>query len=185
MPHDKLSSVLRILDNENHLLERADQKAVSLLSILGVFMVFFIVYYRLIPVNALTVTLTTVYFLCALASIVSLIFTLRPRIEQNGAAKAGEVDKSSLGEPAFFAGISQFPNLDAYKESLGEMFKDESTTLDVYIRQIYSVAHINAAKYSNLRRATLLVIITLVMELAIIAYLFISHLGSGDFPPLV
>ena len=125
MPHDKLSSILRILDNENHLLERADQKAVSLLSILGVFMVFFIVYSRLIPVNALTVTLATAYFLCALSSIVSLILTLRPRIERNGSTRTAEEDKAPPGEPAFFAGISQFPNLAAYRESLEEMVKDE------------------------------------------------------------
>ena len=43
MAGDKLSVVLRILDNENHLLERADQKAIALLSVLGVFMVFFVV----------------------------------------------------------------------------------------------------------------------------------------------
>ena len=41
MPQDKLSIVLRILDNESQLIERADRKAIALLSILGVFMVFF------------------------------------------------------------------------------------------------------------------------------------------------
>ena len=39
-----LSSVLRVLDAENRLIERADQKAISLLAALGVFMVFFIAY---------------------------------------------------------------------------------------------------------------------------------------------
>ena len=43
MAGGKLSVVLRILYNENHLLERADQKTIALLSTLGVFMVFFVV----------------------------------------------------------------------------------------------------------------------------------------------
>ena len=80
MTGDKLSVVLRILDNENHLLERADQKAIALLSTLGVFMVFFVVYFRVIPINAITITLCSIYFFFALLSIISLIMTVRPRI---------------------------------------------------------------------------------------------------------
>ena len=63
MANDNLAIVLRILDHENHLVERADQKSISLLSILGVFMVFFIVYYRVIPINFLTGGLIVLYFL--------------------------------------------------------------------------------------------------------------------------
>ena len=59
MSADRFSLVFRILDNETRLLERADQKAISLLSILGVFMVFFIVYYRLVPVNTFTLVVVT------------------------------------------------------------------------------------------------------------------------------
>jgi hypothetical protein len=184
MAGDKLSVVLRILDNENHLLERADQKAIALLSVLGVFMVFFVVYYRVIPINAITVTLSSIYFLFALLSIVSLIMTVRPRIRSID-EDSGDEDKVAASEPAFFMGIRRFQNLSAYKKAIDAMAGDEETTVNVYIRQIYSLAQINAVKYKYIQRAILLVIISLSVELAIIAYLFASHLGEGLIPPVI
>ena len=41
----RLSTLFKILDNENQIMQRTDQKATTLLSILGVFMVFFIVHF--------------------------------------------------------------------------------------------------------------------------------------------
>ena len=184
MTSDRLSEILRVLDNENHLLERADQKAISLLSVLGVFMVFFIVYYRLIPVNVISVVLISIYFLSALMAILSLIMTVRPRIRQSENDEAEDGDKAPASEPAFFAGISKFPNLSAYKQALENMVKDEPTTIDVYSRQIFSLARINSAKYKHIQRAVLLVIIALTTELAIITYLFIYHLGEGMLPSI-
>jgi hypothetical protein len=184
MAGDKLSVVLRILDNENHLLERADQKAIALLSTLGVFMVFFVVYYRVIPINAVTITLSSIYFLFALLSIVSLIMTVRPRIQPID-ENIGDEDSVAASEPAFFMGIRRFRNLSAYKEVLDIMSRDEETTVNVYIRQIYSLAQINAAKYKYIQRAILHVIVALATELGLIAYLFIYHLGDGLMPPIV
>ena len=180
---DKLSIVLRVLDNENRLLERADQKAISMLSILGVFMVFFIVYYRLIPVNILTILLSTAYFIFAFLAIFNLIMAMRPRIRQGG-------QDDDLGndpppsEPAFFQGICKFPNLSAYRQGLETMTRDEESAINVYTRQIYSVAQINAAKYKYAQRGILIGIFTLATELAIIVYLFISHFEAGSFPPI-
>lgn len=184
MAGDKLSVVLRILDNENHLLERADQKAIALLSVLGVFMVFFVVYYRVIPINAITITLSSIYFLFALLSIISLIMTVRPRIQPTE-ENAEDEDSVAASEPAFFMGIRQFRNLADYKKALEAMSQDEETTINVYIRQIYSLAQINAAKYKYIQRSILLVITALTMELGLIAYLFIYHLGDGLIPPII
>jgi hypothetical protein len=173
-----LAIVLRILDNENRLVERADQKSISLLSILGVFMVFFIVYYRLIPINPLTTTLILLYFIFALLSIINLIMAIRPRIRrEKGEGKADEAVISR--DPSFFSGISQFPNIAAYKESLQDVLKDESYITDLYIRQIFNVARINTAKYRFVQRGVVLVIVTLVIELTIITYLFTNYMGSG------
>jgi len=182
MTWDKLTHVLRILDAENRLLERADTKAISLLSILGVFMVFFIVYYRIIPVNPVTVVLVIIYSIFAILAIVSLIMTVRPRI-QSVSEDAG-ADKTPPSEPAFFAGIKQFTSLAAYRKTLEEMTKDEATMIDVYTRQIYSLAMINAAKYKNVQRAVFLVITALAVELIITAYLFVFYLGEGRMPPI-
>ena len=88
-------------------------------------------------------------------------------------------------EPAFFIGIRQFRNLTAYKEAIEAMAKDEETTINVYIRQIFSLAQINAVKYKYIQRAILLVIVALATELGLIAYLFIYHLGDGLIPPII
>jgi hypothetical protein len=182
---DMLFSVLRILEAENRLLERADQKAISLLAALGVFMVFFIVYYRLVPINVFTVILLSIYFIFALMAIITLIMTVRPRIrlvEQ----ETGETDKAAACEPAFFVGICKFPTFSAYRQALEDMMKDEAAAVDVYMRQVFGLARVNAEKYKNIRRAVLLVIIALAAELTLVAYLFIYYYGQGAtlLPPI-
>jgi hypothetical protein len=47
----------------------------------------------------------------------------------------------------------------------------------MYIREIWAVAHINTAKYKYVNRGVALVIITLTLELILIAYLFVYHTG--------
>jgi hypothetical protein len=182
---NKLLYVLRVLDTENRLLERADQKAISLLAALGVFMVFFIVYYRLIPINLFTVILLVIYFSCSLMAIVSFILTVRPRIRLVE-EEAEDTDKAVECEPAFFAGICKFPTLSSYRQALQDMIKDEASTIDVYTRQIFGLARVNAAKYRNIQRAVLLVIIALATELVLVAYLFIYHYSQGAslLPPI-
>jgi hypothetical protein len=178
MSNGSLPIVLRILDNENRLVERADQKSISLLSILGVFMVFFIVYYRIIPINILTVILVSLYFAFSLLSIICLVLAIRPRIRIES-----EAEQSALAhDPAFFMGICNFPSPSAYKAALKDLLENESEIENVYIRQIFSVARINKAKYKFVQRGIVLVIASLTMELAIIAYLFAFHMGAGMMP---
>lgn len=179
MPQDKFSVVLRIFDNESQLIERADRKAIALLSILGVFMVFFIVYYRLVPINPITVALIASYFICAILAIANLVMTVRPRIFR------GEHTESQNGEPAFFTGICKFPNLSAYRRALEDMMNNELATFNIYSRQVFSLAQINAVKYKHLQRATLLTIAALAIELSIIIYLFANFMGAGLIPPII
>jgi hypothetical protein len=180
-----LFSVLRVLDAENRLLERADQKAIALLSALGVFMVFFIVYYRLIPINVFTVILLSIYFVVSLMAIVNLILTVRPRIHSVEEG-IGDMDTVVPSEPAFFVGICKFPTFSAYRQALQDMVKDEASTVEVYTRQIFSLARINQAKYRHVQRAVLLVVIALGIELALVAYLFIFYYSQGAnlLPPI-
>jgi len=185
MSVNRLASVLRVLDAENRLLERADQKAISLLSALGVFMVFFVVYHRVIPINVFTVVMLSIYFVAAAIAIVSFILTVRPRIRQ-GEEETGDTKKSVVGEPAFFAGICQFPTLSAYRQALENMVKDEASTIDVYTSQIFSLARVNAGKYKNIQRAVLMVIIALAVELTLVVYLSIYYYAQGarTLPPI-
>jgi hypothetical protein len=181
----RLLFVLRVLDAENRLLERADQKSISLLAALGVFMVFFIAYYRVIPINVFTVIMLSIYFAVSLMAIVSFILTVRPRIHLVE-EETGDTDKAPACEPAFFVGICKFPTLSAYRQALENMIKDEASAIDVYTRQIFSLARVNAAKYRNINRAVLLVIIALATELALVAYLFIYYhaQGASMLPPI-
>jgi len=182
---NRLLFVLRVLDAENRLLERADQKAIALLSALGVFMVFFIVYHRVIPINLFTVILLSIYFIVSLMAIVSFVLTVRPRIRMVG-EETRDTDKAAACEPAFFVGICKFPTLSAYRQALEDMIKDEASAIDVYTRQIFGIARVNAVKYKNIQRAVLLVIIALAAELALVAYLFIYYYvqGANMLPPI-
>jgi hypothetical protein len=185
MSQDKLSVVLRILDNESQLIERADRKAIALLSILGVFMVFFVVYYRIIPVNKVTVALTASYFVMAMLAIASLVMTVHPRIVRGENTENKKKDGVLYCEPAFFAGICKFPNLAAYRKALGDMMADEVATFDIYSRQVFSLAQINAVKYKHVQRATFLTIAALALELSIIVYIFANYMGVGIMPPII
>jgi hypothetical protein len=180
---NKLSLVFRAVDTENRLLERADQKSISLLSILGVFMVFFIVYYRVIPINVITVPLIVSYFGLAITAIVNLIMTMRPRVRR-GLKGTNQVDKLHCEDPLFFAGICEFKDFPAFAKSLENLVDDEAATFGVYLRQLFSLAQINTAKYLHLQRATILVIIALTIELSIIMYLFVHYMGIGAVPPI-
>jgi hypothetical protein len=184
-PPSRLLFVLRVLDAENRLLERADQKAISLLSALGVFMVFFIVWHRIVPINVFTVILLCIYFTVSLTAIISLILTVRPRIRLVE-EEPGDTDNTAACEPAFFVGICKFPTLSAYRQGLENMTKDEASAIDVYTRQIFGLARVNAAKYRNINRAVLLVIIALAAELALVAYLFPYYYlhGANMMPPV-
>jgi hypothetical protein len=180
--HDKFAVMFRILENESWLLERADKKAISLLSTLGVFMVFFIVYYRIIPVNTFTVTLMTVYLVFAALTIWNLIMVVRPRVERSEDEVPAEAQAKPAGDPTFFRGICNFKGAGAYRDALLTMAASEERIADVYSRQFYAIARINAVKYKHVQRGVLLVIITLVTELVMIAYLFAFHMGSGRLP---
>jgi len=182
---EKLSLVLRMFDDETQLIERADKKAIALLSIVGVFMVFFLVYYRLIPVNPTSIALIAVYFTCAIFAITSLVMSIRPRIyhgKQKGGAKKEDPPPC---DPTFFTEICKFPDVTAYRAALEEMISNEQATFDTYTRQVFHLAQINAVKYRHLRRGTFLTIATVAIELSLVIYLFTNFMGVGLMPPLV
>ncbi len=166
-----LTTVLKILDNENNLSQRADQKAMATLSSLGVFMVFFVVYYRSIPVNALTVPLVLLYFVLAALSIVWLITALRPRTKP----KPVSYQKANV---TFFGSICHFPDPESYCQALATQAGDEMAAVELFGRQIYDVAQINAVKYKFINRATFTVVSALMVELVVIIYLFLTYWGS-------
>jgi hypothetical protein len=124
------------------------------------------------------------YFFFALFSIVNLIMAIRPRIRQEK-VEGGAKDKAIIScDPAFFTGICTFPNASAYKDALIAILQDQSQIAEVYIRQIFSVARINSAKYKYVQRGIVTVIVTLTIELAVIVYLFLYYRNLAKLPPI-
>ena len=51
MKDDVYLSLFRVLDSEQQIITRTDQKAFTMLSLMGVFMVFFLVHFTKIQIN--------------------------------------------------------------------------------------------------------------------------------------
>jgi hypothetical protein len=176
VPGDKHTKVLRILDDQNKLVERADAKAISLLSTLGIFTAFFIAHFNNIPINLVSIILIVIYFVGALSSIYHIILAISPRIRTKKSDKTEKIDESTAYQPTFFAGISRFADASAYKKRLDDLLSDEPGTTDMYVQQIYEIAKINTAKYKYVQRAVWLVVITLAAQLTLIIVTFTSRL---------
>jgi hypothetical protein len=171
MAIDKRAAVLRILDDQNRLVERADTKAISLLSTLGIFTAFFVVQFRSIPVTPVSVVLICVYFIAVLLSIVHIVLAISPRTKPTGERRQG-ADQINVYQPTFYAGICAFPDAVAYKKCLDDMLNEEEATTTTYVEQVYAVAKINDTKYKYVKRAVVLVVITLIAQLSLIAFTY-------------
>jgi hypothetical protein len=173
MSLDKRATVMKILDEQNNLGVRADNKAVAFLSSLGIFVAFFFIYAKDIPADYFMVALITVYLAAAILGIWNVIMTINPRIRIN---KSGDAkDKLNPHRAAFFAEICKFANPVEYKECLQEMLKDEETVLEVYTRQIYEVSLLTALKYKYAQRAVYCVMTAIAAEFVMIVYVFVNR----------
>jgi len=159
----ELSTLFQILGNENQILMRTDQKAFTLLSILGVFMVFFIVHFLKVQMTWFIFLFVMVYFVAALVSIINLILVIVPRVHTE---KLKEQDEES--NPLFFAGISQYKSASGYARHLRSIAQDREQTTNLFAKQVYSLGMINTYKYKHLRNAITAFIVAISAELSII-----------------
>ena len=157
----ELSTLFQILGNENQILMRTDQKAFTLLSILGVFMVFFIVHFLKVQMTWFIFLFVMVYFVAALISIINLILVIVPRVRTE---KAQEEESN----PLFFAGISQYKSASGYARYLRTIAQDREQTTSLFAKQVYSLGMINTYKYKHLRNAITAFIVAISAELSII-----------------
>ena len=67
-----IAPIFHILQSEQLILQRTDQKAFTLMSILGVFMVFFIVHFPKIEITYLSGIMVFIYFITAGSGLVNL-----------------------------------------------------------------------------------------------------------------
>lgn len=157
----ELSTLFQILGNENQILMRTDQKAFTLLSILGVFMVFFIVHFLKVQMTWLIFLFVMVYFVAALVSIINLILVIVPRVRT-------EKTQEEESNPLFFAGISQYKSASGYARHLRSIAQDREQTTNLFAKQVYSLGMINTYKYKHLRNAITAFIVAISAELSII-----------------
>jgi len=128
---DKKAQLLfHILQSEQSILSRTDQKAYTMLSILGVFMVFFMVYYRFLVANLFLIIMLGVYFITAFMAIYYLLRTIMPQLVDSSAATvtAPEMDRY---DPTFFGGIQRFKGGEEYAKFMSGIAQDEDRMIDV------------------------------------------------------
>jgi hypothetical protein len=189
----EFNALLQVLSGEQQVIQRTDQKAFTLLSILGVFMVFFIVHFPKIQMNLFIFLMMMVYFTSAMGTIYYLVRVIVPRISKPKASHSNEninpgffnriiqwvgkhkiqndyveIEKDEVINPTFFAGISRFSNSDEYAIYLKSIAKDENSLYDMFASQVFALGNINQVKNENVRLALYFFISALVSELLII-----------------
>lgn len=168
----ELDALLQILSGEQQIIQRTDQKAFTLLSILGAFMVFFIVHFTKMQLDLVIFSLILVYFPAAMGTIYFLVRVLIPRVR--GAKEVNDNPEEEQTEdinPTFFAGISQFDSPDEYARYLKEIATDEGKLYKMFSAQVFSLGLINEKKNESLRQSMSFFVTALISELLIIMYM--------------
>jgi hypothetical protein len=172
MSADQREEILKILDDQNHLSERADTKAISMLSMLGIFTVFFVAQLTNMTMNNFLIAVVVIYFVSVVVAILEIILAINPRTRSDKKTNIPKSDAMPTAQPTFFEGICKFENAEEYKKGLNSVINSDEKMTDIYISQIYQVAQINKTKYTCVRRAVWFVVIALASQLSIIAYIF-------------
>ena len=168
----ELDALLQILAGEQTIIQRTDQKAFTLLSILGAFMVFFIVHFTKMQLDMVIFSLIMIYFPAAMGTIYFLVRVLIPRVR--GAKEINDNPEEEQTEdinPTFFAGISQFETPDAYAKYLRTIATDDKKLYKMFSAQVFSLGLINQRKNNSLRKSMVFFVTALTSELMIIMYL--------------
>ena len=189
----EFNALLQVLAGEQQVIQRTDQKAFTLLSILGVFMVFFIVHFPKIQMNFFIFFMMMVYFTSAMGTIYFLVRVIVPRIskrkrsELNGESKSNfidkiinwiskykiqndyeDIEKDEVINPTFFAGISRFKDSSEYAVYLKSIAENEDGLYKMFASQVFALGNINQVKNENIRLALYFFISALLSELLII-----------------
>ena len=172
MSADQRAEILKILDDQNHLSERADTKAISMLSMLGIFTVFFVAQLTNMIMNNFLIAVVVIYFVSVVVAILEIILAINPRTRSTKKANTPKSDTMPTAQPTFFEGICKYESAEEYKKGLNGVINSDEKMTDIYISQIYQVAQINKTKYTCVRRAVWFVVIALASQLSIIAYIF-------------
>jgi hypothetical protein len=179
MAKDKYTVVMRILDDQNRLTDRADTKAISLLTTLGLFTVIFIAQLNGITsasVVPFTIFLLVIYCISVILAVIHIVMAISPRIRK--VKSKGKTNENPVAQPTFFGGICQYPDADDYNRCLDDLASSEEAVNDIYVRQIYEIANINKTKYKFVGRAVWFVVITVMSQITFIVYIFSQKLAQ-------
>ena len=189
----EFNALLQVLAGEQQVIQRTDQKAFTLLSILGVFMVFFIVHFPKIQMNFFIFLMMMVYFTSAMGTIYYLVRVIVPRIRKRKKQELNEdleltfidkmtnwiskykiqndyedIEKDEVINPTFFAGISRFKSSSEYAVYLKSIAENEDGLYKMFASQVFALGNINQLKNENIRLALYFFISALLSELLII-----------------
>ena len=173
MTTDKYSIIMRILDEQNRLTDRADNKAISLLTALGLFTIIFVAQLNSITgVTPVIVVLLVIYCISVVLAVLHIVIAISPRIRKI------KTSGRAAAQPTFFSGISAFQDAESYGKCLDELVHGDEAINDIYVRQVYEVSKINKIKYKYIGRAVWFVVITLISQIALIVFIFSLKLGQ-------
>ena len=177
----EFNALLQVLSGEQQVIQRTDQKAFTLLSVLGVFMVFFIVHFPKLSsnMNLLIFVLMMIYMISAMGTIFFLVRVIVPRIKKNKINTTNKDTKMEVINPTFFAGISQFKNSDEYAFHLKNIASDEDQLYKMFASQVFALGKINHAKNINIRKSVYFFVSALISELLMI--MIVAFLVFKDF----
>lgn len=167
--------LFHILNNEQVLLKRTDQKASTLMSTLGIFMVFFIVHYKNIPTTLPILAMIYFYFAAAFTTILALLRVLVPRLKNTHIPT--EADKQ-MPNPTFFAGISQYDTPEAFRSQLIKVTQNEQETFELFANNLYAVGQINAQKLKFFNLGMKAFATAIFFELVVIISMYILTLNQ-------
>jgi len=181
MARDMYSVVMKILDDQNRLTDRADTKAISLLTAVGFFTILFSTQLnnitRIVP---FIVVLLVIYSISIVLAVLHIVMAINPRIRTS---KSALKEEAPMIQPTFFAGICKFPDASAYKQCINDLMNGDDAIDDIYIRQVYEIAKINKVKYRFVGRAVWFVVINLMAQVTLIVFMysqrFITLAASG------
>ena len=163
MNNNSFKALFQVLNSEQQIIIRTDQKAFTLLSILGVFMVFFIIHFLKIQINWFTFILVFVYFIAAFISIFYLVLVIVPRVRSDMIKEENPEINAT-----FFGGISQFSTAVDYANYLSEIADNDEKTYIMFATQVFALGKINSYKNHNLKKAILYFALAITSELLII-----------------
>ncbi len=166
----KIDLLFEILSSEQLILQRTDQKAFTLLSLLGVFSTFFIVHYTKIPPDFYNLSLIFLYFVFILFSIFFLVMVISPRIKD---VEENLTDEKKTIAPTFFGGIIRYKTSKEYAKTLEEIAENPEVTYELFAQSVYSVGRINAYKNKYFKRGIISFVLAITMELIIIVSLYV------------